>query len=118
MLAIKRYGTGEVRSRSSFGDGVEVKYDTVLNHDTYSFLRVSIEVPRDQDTEALVNLNGKEIGKLILDRVGKKVGYRAFRKSDSGMIELAGSFKEMGRAVASIISDFVTNEPAVGRVPI
>jgi len=93
-----------------FGHDHEIQYDTIINHDTYTFFRISLEVPRGQDTEALVFLNGKEIGKVQVFRDGKKtLGYSGFRKYNHEYIPARENnmFKQMGKAIASIISDFV-----------
>jgi hypothetical protein len=100
--------------KNMFGDDHEIKYDSIINHDTYTFLRISLEVPRGQDTEALVLLNGQEIGKVFVERNGKKtVGYFPFRKclSTGNYVECAPTIiRKMGKAIASIITDYVRPE--------
>jgi hypothetical protein len=96
--------------KTLFGDDHEIKYDSIINHDTYTYLRVSLEVPRGQTEQALVLLNGKEVGKVIAWRKEKKtLGYMPYRKDkETGQFTTLGteSVRELGRAVASIISDY------------
>lgn len=94
-----------------FGDDHEIRYDSIINHDAYKYLRVSLEVPRGQDTEALVLLNGKEIGKVMVERDGKRtVCYYPFRKDQDANIFYEFGIapcREMGKAIGAIISDYV-----------
>lgn len=98
-------------AKKIFGDDHEIMYDSVINHDVYEYLRVSLEVPRGQTTEALILLNNKEIGKVIVEKQGKKTfGYTPFKKSDIGeYIRLSDTktFRKLGKAVASVVSDYV-----------
>lgn len=98
-------------AKKIFGHDHEIKFDSIINHDTYTYLRVTMEVPRGQDTEALVLLNGREIGKVSVVREGKKATYQAYRKSPTMNIYIDFTnghiFKEMGRATAAIISDYI-----------
>jgi hypothetical protein len=89
----------------------ELQYDTILDHDVYEHLRVTFEVPRGQVTEAIVLLNGKDIGRVRVVRENKKiVGYMAIRCEPDQWIEMNGGrpYKHIGRAAAAIISDFIT----------
>jgi hypothetical protein len=115
MLPKQRFGRdAEIRTQRTFGDGFEIKYDTVTNHDAYSFLRVTLEVERGCDTEAVVLLNGLIVGKLVVFKHGARYGYKIWRRcQSSGTYTQHLShvmFAEMGRAVAAIISDFVTEK--------
>jgi hypothetical protein len=94
-----------------FGDDHEIKYDSIINHDTYTYLRVALEVPRGQTQHALVLLNGKEIGKVVVWHNEKKtLGYTPYRKDrNTGDFLTLGEtpVRELGKAVAAIISDYV-----------
>lgn len=97
-----------------FGDDYDMKFDCIVNHEAYSFLRVSVEVPRDQNKELVVLLNGREVGRLEAIRNMRKrvTGFKAFRfgkPNDPSRQTPVGDapFPEMGRACAAIISDFV-----------
>ncbi len=87
------------------------QYDTILDHDTYQYLRVSFEVPRDEPNHAILVLNGKEIGDIytVMDEKGKVIGFRAERRPGTATpkITFDEPFKEIGHAAAAIISNFV-----------
>lgn len=117
MIAKQRFGHDcEIRTQKMFGDGYEIKYDTIIDHDTYSYLRVSLEVDREQTQRAHVLLNGRIIGmvEVVVVPGQKKVGYKANRSLNAGRSFVDHlshvTFSEMGRAVASIISDFVAEK--------
>lgn len=97
----------------------EIYADCIVDHNTYEYLRVTIEVPRDSgDSVGEVFLNGKAIGKIKIlrdDSLGI-IGFAAFRyqKVGKGRMENRikidnrnGVFPNVGKATASIISDFV-----------
>lgn len=93
-----------------FGDDHEILYGTVINHDAYAFLHITLEVPRGQDTESIIVFNGKEVGKIVVVRNGTKVTrYMPFRKIDDKFVLHKPDihFRELGRAVASVITDYV-----------
>jgi hypothetical protein len=92
----------------------KVAYDTILDHDTYSWLRVSYEVDRTQDNKTTVVFNGRPIGEVsVVRRGGKVIGYRANRISGNAMPEIPQNwlFKHIGHAGASLISSYVEGEP-------
>ena len=105
-----------MRAKTMFCNAYEIRYDTLIDHDVYNFLRVSLEVPRDQTEIALVVLNGKEIGKIKVqwDENHKKAsGWKAYRykptkKNPSASKCLDGIFDNVGRAAAAVISDYVS----------
>ena len=88
-----------------------VQYDTILDHDTYAYLRVSFEVPRDEPNHAILILNGKEIGDIYtqMNEAGKVVGFTAKRRPGTATPELRFDepFKDIGHAAAAIISNYV-----------
>lgn len=89
----------------------QIQYDTVLDHDTYNYLRVSFEVPRDEPDRAIVILNGKEIGDIytVKNEAGKVIGFTAKRRPGTATPEIVADepFKELGHAAAAIISNYV-----------
>ena len=99
-------------AKNLFGDDHEIEYDIIRNHDVYSYLRVILEVPRGQKNIAIVVLNGKEVGEVHVRKEGKKtLGYSAKRYDSPGdnlrWLEIGTEFKQLGLAVAAIISNFV-----------
>jgi len=99
-------------AKNLFGDDHEIEYDVIRNHDVYSYLRVILEVPRGQKEVAIVVLNGKEVGEVKVRKEGKKtLGYTARRYDVPGnnlrWHTVGTEFKQLGLAVASIISTFV-----------
>lgn len=99
-------------AKNLFGHDHEICYGTIINHDVYTYLRVCLEVPRGQQQTAIVVLNGKEIGEVTVIKEGKKtLGYIARRyevANDNLHWHTVGSdFKQLGLAVAAIISNFV-----------
>lgn len=99
-------------AKNIFGDDHEIEYDVIRNHDVYSYLRVSLEVPRGQKEVAIVLLNGKEIGEVAVKKQGKKtLGYTARRYDVPGdnlrWYTIGTEFRQLGLAVAAIISNFV-----------
>lgn len=95
-------------AKKIFGHDHEILYDSVTNHDTYAFLRVTLEVPRGQDIEALILLNGKEIGKVQVIRDKKKtLGYIVYSKKDADYIPFMSDYKfiQLGSAVASLLTN-------------
>lgn len=93
----------------TFGNDYTVRYDTVLDHDTYSWLRVSFEIPREDKDTAVLVLNGKEIGtiKTVRDERKHCLGFAAFRHPLSNDPIRPALFKELGHAAAAIITDYV-----------
>lgn len=87
----------------------EIQYDTVIDHDVFAFLRVSLEVPRGQNECAHVLLNGQEVGIIRVVKDGRKVRFAAARLRDGMEVPLSyfEPSKEIGKAAAAIISDFV-----------
>ena len=92
----------------------EIRYDTLIDHDAYNFLRISIEVPREQTNQCLVVLNGQEVGLIEVASIhkGKAKTFHAWRyvKKQKDKIvkqKLKGEFENVGRATAAVISDFV-----------
>lgn len=101
-------------AKKMFHGRYEIRYDTLIDHDAYNFLRISIEVPRDQSDECLVVLNGKEVGLIVVANKinGKAKTFHAYRyiqkaKNKIAKQKVKGEFDNVGRATASIISDFV-----------
>lgn len=104
-------------AKKIFGHDHEILYDTIANHDVYDNLRVTLEVPRGQDEEADVILNGKLIGKITVKReffkkngrsLFKTLGYTAVRKmTDNTFVGVGnGIFPKLNKAVVAIITDF------------
>ena len=85
-----------------FGDHY-IQYGVVKDHGIYEHLHVSIEVTDATPNTGIVILNGKEIG--TIEVVGKRQ-YEARRKVDDKLIPLA-TFKNVGRAAAKVVSDFI-----------
>jgi hypothetical protein len=86
----------------------EIQYDTIIDHDAYQFLRISLEVPRDNKTTAIVVLNGKNIGVIRSIAQGKKtlfIGYRLINNQE--ILISHPPAKAIGKIAAAIISDFV-----------
>ena len=81
----------------------EVRYDAVIDHDVPRWLHVTIEVPRGQDTKAIVFLRGKEVGEIILVKDGM-ISYRYDRK---GKKKKLLKTTELGEAAASVITDLL-----------
>lgn len=95
--------------KRTFGN-YQTQYDTILDHDTYSWLRVSFEVPRDEPNRAILILNGKEIGDIytVTNDAGKVIGFTAKRRPGTATPEITTEpFKELGHAAAAIISNYV-----------
>lgn len=91
-----------MRAKKYFGDDHEIMYDSVMNHDAYAFLRITLDVPRGQDTESIINLNNKPIGKVRVIREGTKtVGYEVDR--DGVWVRV----RELGQAVAAAVSGHI-----------
>lgn len=42
-----------------------VLYDVVIDHDIYEYLRITLEVPRNQSTKAIVTLRGVPVGEIV-----------------------------------------------------
>jgi hypothetical protein len=102
-------------AKKIFGHDHEILYDTIANHDVYDFLRVTLEVPRGQDKEAEVFLNGRLVGKVTVQReyfnkngrsLFKTVGYEAVRNAGENSFTCMGTFKKLNKAVVAIITDF------------
>jgi hypothetical protein len=92
-------------ARNRFANDFQIQYGCVIDHDTYNSLRVSIEVDRENpETRGEVFLNGHAIG--TVEFLGKK-RFHATRYNGEKRVTL-GEFKELGRAAAGIISDFIT----------
>jgi hypothetical protein len=95
----------------TFGNDYQIQYDTVLDHDTYNWLRVSFEVDRGNNDKAVLVLNGKEIGIImtIRDESGRFMGFHAYRKNEDPSAAPLGSslFNELGHAAAAIITNYV-----------
>lgn len=99
-------------AKKLFGHDHEIQYDTIINHDVYDHLRICLEVPREDQTRAIVVLNGREIGCVEVVKDGKRtLGYIAHRfvlpDSREGIVRVGDRFDALGKAVASVISDFV-----------
>lgn len=101
------------RTKKRFGEH-EVYADCVIDHDLYSYFRVSIEVPRDNEDVGEVYLNGKSVGyvHVVKDDSKKVLGFRAFRGKMNDGVQISVDnnptvFEKLGRAVASIISDLL-----------
>lgn len=95
-------------------DQHEIQYDSIINHDTYTFLRVSLEVPRNQKEETLVLLNGKEVGKVrVIEENGKIKGYEALRvhlptKTYVDARSPVELYRKLGKAITAIIlADYI-----------
>jgi len=82
--------------------GCEVRYDALIDHNAYEYLRVTIEVPRDQLVKAIVNLRGMPVGEMIL----MDTGILAVRYGKKNRKKL-GIFDNVGLAAASIITDLL-----------
>jgi hypothetical protein len=97
-----------MHKKNRFGK-YELQYDTIIDHDAYEHLRITFEVPRGQDTNAMVLLNGREVGVVSVVREGKKIiGYQAFRLGQYGNpYQIHPPFKHIGRAAAAIITDLI-----------
>lgn len=101
------------RTKKRFGEH-EVYADCVIDHDMYSYFRVSIEVPRDNENRGEVYLNGSRVGfvDIVKDGGRKVLGFKAFRGSPDNPVPVLSNdqptlFEKLGKAVASIISDLV-----------
>jgi hypothetical protein len=96
-------------AKNLFGDDHEIQYDTIINHDVYSFLRISLEVPRGQKEKAILLLNGKEIGEIIVKKDGKTtLGYTAIRYHGiNPHMHSIGFYEQLGLACAAIITDYI-----------
>ncbi len=97
-----------MRKKNYFGDDHEILFDTVINHDVYAYLRVNLEVPRGQDTEAIINLNNRTIGKVtaIRSEGGTTTGYVPQLFNGSGFE--AGPqepIRELGKAIARVVTN-------------
>ena len=90
----------------TFGD-YEVRYGSVIDHDVYKYLCVSIEVPRGEKENGFVYLNGALIGAVKLVN-GRFVPYR-FKtiRNKQKEVKLDTITPEIGKAVAAIISDYI-----------
>ncbi len=94
-------------TRPKFAKEYQIQYGCILDHDTYNFLRVSIESDTESpETKGEVFLNGKPVG--TIEYIGKKqfLATRYVGMGKNKMVKV-GEFKEMGRATAAIISDFI-----------
>ena len=96
-------------AKNLFGHDHEIRYDTIINHDVYSFLRISLEVPRGQKEKAILLLNGKEIGEIIVKKDGKNtLGYTAIRYYGiDTRLHSVGFYEKLGLACAAIITDVI-----------
>lgn len=96
--------------KERFGNVFEICYDTVIDHDAYQFLRISLEVPRDNKEVATVVLNGKDVGRIQVvranptNRKSRVLGFDAFRLSDGGEV-YRGRSPKLGMAVSWVITD-------------
>jgi hypothetical protein len=97
-----------MKQKHYFGHDHEILYDQVINHDVYAHLRIVLEVPRGQDTEALILLNHKPIGKVIAIRDGRgiTVAYQSQRNSRDGFEDVRRS-ENLGNAVAAVVTSHV-----------
>ena len=92
-------------ARQRFAKEFQIQYGCVIDHDTYNFLRVSIEADATSpETKGEVFLNGKAIG--TIEYLDKK-RFQATRYSGDTHVNV-GEYRELGRASAAIISDFIT----------
>jgi hypothetical protein len=82
--------------------GCEVRYETLIDHNAYEYLRVTIDVPRNQKEKAIVLLRGKEVGELNL--IGNKILAIRYGKKNKKKV---GTFEDVGLATASIITDLL-----------
>lgn len=111
-----------MRKKNLFGNEYEILYDTIRDHDTYAFLRVTLEVDRKMTDRCTVLLNGRLIGVIVTGALDKDLIYKAYRVHPTGDVEIPISEQEMhkcvpihattpflsvGLAAASIISDYV-----------
>jgi hypothetical protein len=97
-----------MKKQTKLGD-YEIQYDTVIDHDAYQYLRISLEVPRTDPSIAFVVLNGKNIGIIRSLKQGRKtlfIGYRYTSTGDETILRIEPS-KTIGKIAAAIISDFV-----------
>lgn len=97
-----------MRKIDKLGD-YEICYDTIIDHDVYQYLRVSLEVPRNtpRDTVVVV-LNGINIGIIRAFKQGRHtvfVGSRV-RNGEETALSILPS-RNIGKIAAAIISDFV-----------
>jgi hypothetical protein len=91
-------------ARSKFANEFQIQYGCVIDHDVYNSLRVSIEVDRDTpESRGEVFLNGRAVG--LVEFLGKK-RFHATRYKGEKRVKI-GEFAELGKAAASIISDFI-----------
>jgi hypothetical protein len=84
----------------------EIRFDSIVDHETFSYLRVNIDIPRDQETRAEVWLNGKLVGQVL----AMPDGYESWRIMENGFYTAApkvGPHKDLGKAIAAVITDFV-----------
>jgi hypothetical protein len=90
----------------TFGNNYEVSYDTILDHDTYSFLRVSLEIPREEKDAAVLVLNGKEVGiiRTVRNAKGVVIGFAAYRNKENPTVIREEPFEFVGQAAAAIIT--------------
>jgi hypothetical protein len=95
----------------------EIQYDTILDHDIFEYLRVTFEVPRDNQNIATVFLNGESIGSVEVYRENGKVkGYLGWRftRGDSDLVQTAIPVnngrpeKKLGKIAAMIVTNAVS----------
>jgi hypothetical protein len=98
-----------MRKKNFFGNDHEILYGTVFNHDAYAFLHIILET-QPGSTESIVKFNHQEVGKIELIMVGKECRYLPYRKVGKKFVRHLPKkqFEELGRAVASVITDHVT----------
>jgi hypothetical protein len=99
-----------MRKKMYFGNDHEIMYGTVYNHDAYAHLHITLEI-QPGNTESIVLFNHKEVGKVEMIPMKKSVVYVPYRKVGNKFVQHLPKtkFKELGRAVASIITDHVTS---------
>lgn len=82
-----------------FGDCL-VQYGSVIDHNVYEYLRVSIEVPRGETKRGVVMLRGKPVGEVHWLSKNSFAAYRYIGNRK----KLMGNFKDVGFAAANIIT--------------
>lgn len=92
-------------SNQRFAKEFLIQYGCITDHDAYEHLRVSVEVDKNSpETKGEVFLNGFPVGTVEFISKHK---YQAIRYNGSTKIE-RGVYKKLGRAISSIITDFVS----------
>jgi hypothetical protein len=88
----------------------EVRYGSILDHDTYEYLQLRLYPKEDNPRLADIMLNGEIVGQVLTER-NFYYPFRFDKKKEKFMSVLRGrekaKYRTIGQATASVLSDFI-----------